>query len=70
MQDDQIGTNIVVLGPVDMARLLPSIITQNILSSKQPSLSAGTTYTFFEPALLYKENCLFVISTFSFWFLG
>jgi hypothetical protein len=40
MQDDLTGPK-----PVDMARLPPSIITENIVSSKQPSLSAVTTPT-------------------------
>jgi hypothetical protein len=60
MQDNQIGPKIVGLAPADMARLPPSIIpTKIFFSSKQPHLSAGTTYTYFELALLYKGNCPF-----------
>jgi hypothetical protein len=70
MQDDQSGPKIVGLAPADMARLPPSIFPTKIFSSsKQTRLSAGTTYTYFEPALLYKGNHPFLGSTFSFEFL-
>jgi hypothetical protein len=41
----------------DMARLPHLINTKNSSSSKQASLLAGTTYTYFELAVLYKINC-------------
>jgi hypothetical protein len=45
MQDDQIGRKLMGLAPDDMARI-PYLIMQTIVfSSKQPSLSAGTTPT-------------------------
>jgi hypothetical protein len=61
MQDDQIGPKIVGLAPADMARLPSSIITKKI-SSKQPSPWDGTAPMYFELALLYKENRLFLFS--------
>jgi hypothetical protein len=67
MEDDQIGRKIMGLAPADMARLPPSIIpTKIFFSSKQPHPSTGTTYTYFELAWLYKGNCTFFKSTFSF----
>jgi hypothetical protein len=57
MQGDQIGPKVVGLAPADMARLPPNIITKN--SSKQPSLSAGTTPTLNLPGFTYKEKRLF-----------
>jgi hypothetical protein len=62
MQDDQFGRKFEVLAQADMARITPSMIIKNIFGSKQPSLSAGTRYTYFKLALLYKENRLFTIS--------
>jgi hypothetical protein len=55
------------VSPADIARQDPSIIIKN--SRIQPSPSAGTTYTYFEPALLYKENRQFLlVPTLSFYF--
>jgi hypothetical protein len=53
MQGDQIVPKIVALAP---ARLPQFHNYKNIFSSKQPSLSAGTAPTYFELALLYKEE--------------
>jgi hypothetical protein len=50
IQDDRIGA--IFLRKPNMARLPPTIITQNIFCRKQPSLSAGTRYTYSELALL------------------
>jgi hypothetical protein len=53
MQDDQIGSKIVVLTPADMARLPPSVIpTKKFFSSIQPRLSAGTIRTLNQIILL------------------
>jgi hypothetical protein len=60
LRGDRIGPKIEVLASADMVRLLPS---KYIFSSKQPSLSAVTTYTY----LLYKQNRLFLNSIFSFY---
>jgi hypothetical protein len=49
MQDNQIGQKFIQLATVDMARLPHLINTNNFLV-------AGTTYTYFELALLYKGN--------------
>jgi hypothetical protein len=52
MQDDQIGSKIVVLTPADMARLPPSVIPTIFFSSIQPRLSAGTIRTLNQIILL------------------
>jgi hypothetical protein len=58
MQDDQISLKFMVLAPADMARL-PHMYKKIDFSSKRPTPSAGTMYTYFELALLYKGNCPF-----------
>jgi hypothetical protein len=59
MQDNQIGPKIMGLAPADVAIPHPSIMP--IVVHKQPRLSAGTTYTFFELALLHKGNRHFLL---------
>jgi hypothetical protein len=49
-----------VRAPADMARLPRLINTKTVFSSKQPSPSAGTRYTYFELALIYKGNRSFL----------
>jgi hypothetical protein len=46
MQDDPIGTKIVVLAPADMARLPPSIITKKLVVNNLVCYVAGTIHTY------------------------
>jgi hypothetical protein len=61
MQDNQIAPKIAALAPPDMARLPPSIVTKIYFSSKQPTKLVNWDYTYFELALLYKENRPFLL---------